>query len=819
MLGMIVSAQYAIYASVAEEPVVQAALLRLRPSLIWFSLVCVQIIIVLVSWHYDILGFRAENRSRYVPALVVLGSFIMLWIFLAVTGYGFGFESVETGFFRAPGPPILGTQIFISLVAALLSVRLWRWAGTKFHWNWIEHSVRKDLVIGLLLWIVTCIAWMSVPIQPNWFADPPRAPNYTFSPNSDALIYDTVAQSVIVGAGFENHTWGDQVRKPMLAALLAGLHLVGGLGYEKIIWLQVGLLAIFSPLVYFITKMLDSRSSGILAALLIIFRERNAIILADTITVSHAKVLMSDLPAAIGVTMFLILAILWLKKPMQRGVLAMLSGGVLGFFALIRIEIIVIMIPVSLVSLWMLRRNLRSWLLGLGALTLGLMLMFSPWVIRNLIVTQVLYLDADISPLIENFISSKGIRSDYEVGVNTFGGYKDALMAKRTVYSQDMVEAHVLANNDKDAISGVENFLDHYFNGQIQMVLFLSMKPQVLETLADAILMGDPFESWATCCSVKPYVRSLPYWWSDWDGKLAPQSNIPMVLVLIVISFGFVVLWRRQKILGLLPTLGGIVSLLFFAMLNRSGGRWIVEFDWVSTMVYGIGLSNLVHRAANWAGGGSHKYLVELDDRRDLLRGRETGKGMYGAIGVLILLIGSILLVFEFAIPQRYSMAELEDLVEDNLLVPGISQLAPNELTILEDLLSENDLLSDKEVLVFESTPAGDLGLSYGRALYPRYYRGSDGMDGKQDAFKLPFSRIEFSMVGLQNELAVLPFDRESVNFPHAADVIVVGCKNEAYVEVVALIVDPLDENGQHEFIWMSPLDSEYLGCANQFQK
>ena len=136
-------------------------------------------------------------------------------------------------------------------------------------------------------------------------------------------------------------------RKANVSFYLAVFHAIAGLGYEQIIGLQVAFLAFIPVLAYRLTKILHNPVSGVLVALILMLRERNAILLGDTITVSHAKLLLSELPAMLGVLLFLCLFVHWCQKPEKRDVYALIAGGALGFFLLIRQEIGVIVFLVG----------------------------------------------------------------------------------------------------------------------------------------------------------------------------------------------------------------------------------------------------------------------------------------------------------------------------------------------------------------------------------------------------------------------------------------------------------------------------------------
>ena len=275
--------------------------------------------------------------------------------------------------------------------------------------------LRIDLVVSIILWAAAFALWNSIPLTANWFAAPPRAPNQVIYPNSDAYLYDTTGQSLLTGEGFKTQNAPFAIR-PLYALFLAGLHALGGPDYEPITWMQVAVLALIPVLLYWITHHIHNRVSGLIAAALLIFREANAIILGSSITTSHSKLLMADLPTTLGVMLLILLIIRWLQNPTQRLTLTLISGAVTGAFMLIRPEIAVLLPFLGLVALLQLlfvyprlselnkveitlsnkafKKGVKIWTKGLLLIVIGLVLFLVPWIWRNYQLTGTIYLDS-----------------------------------------------------------------------------------------------------------------------------------------------------------------------------------------------------------------------------------------------------------------------------------------------------------------------------------------------------------------------------------------------------------------------------------------
>ena len=156
------------------------------------------------------------------------------------------------------------------------------WLFNQRALSWYGKVLSKKGVVGFIVWAVAFGIWIAQPLKPNWFAAEARPPNMVAYPNSDASVYDITAQNLLLGEGFKTRGSPYTIR-PMYGFLLATFHAIGGLDYEPIIWMQVALLALIPALLYTLTTRIHNRYSGILVALLFILRERNAIIMGDTI--------------------------------------------------------------------------------------------------------------------------------------------------------------------------------------------------------------------------------------------------------------------------------------------------------------------------------------------------------------------------------------------------------------------------------------------------------------------------------------------------------------------------------------------------------
>ena len=275
-------------------------------SLLWWGFfLSLANLITLITTGWEKIAqtrFRVFIKSRYLIPLALL---TLVFIVIGLTDYGFNRSTAGKGYFLPTNAPLTGMQVFL-ILASLLAVRSccsWlKERQVKF-----SSLLQKEWIILLGLWILTYFLWMNVPLESNYYIDIPRPPNFEFSLNSDSFYYDLMSQRLLVGEGFI-----DFPAHPMYIWFLTILHAVGGDSYLSIIWLQVAILSLIPVMLYKLVNTIHSRFAGLITALLFIIRERNSLLLMGEITVSSAKMLMTELLTVLCLLSFLYLMAKWL---------------------------------------------------------------------------------------------------------------------------------------------------------------------------------------------------------------------------------------------------------------------------------------------------------------------------------------------------------------------------------------------------------------------------------------------------------------------------------------------------------------------------
>ena len=734
------------------DALTQARLERLSPLLLWIFALGLQTLIFAPRLRYGKEWREREKPPRGVllTAALILSWFGLLVVFLHVTRLDL--RPDRTGW-DAPGVPLMATQVFMAWSAAILFFIFFIAAERRLGWL----SSHLDLIASLVLWLLAVLLWQSQPLTPTYFSPAPRPPNFEYYPYSDAASHDLVAQNLIIGQGFTQVS-----EKPLYSSFLAVVHLIVGQNYLRVIAVQVAVLALLPAILYLLGAQLHHRFSGILLGLAMILRERNAISLSGQINVSHSKLLMTDLPAALGLALFTLLLIKCFEANRSQLRWPLWVGATLGFLLLLRSQIIIFLPLLLFLAFWQGGKMVRPRLIYSGTLLLGFVFAALPWLLRNYQLTgqvgysqplQALYLAKQYSLTPEandpSFPEDTPSSEYVSLGFAHMVGFVRAYPGEVARF----ISAHFLHNEVSSMLA-----LPTRFDLADTVVTFYNLRPYWEN--AEGRL-------WNECCSLDAYISGTPYW-DGWDGVFPVQARLPLIFNLTLISLGISAAWKRMGWLALMPLGLHVAYNLSTAIARVSGWRLILPVDWVLILYYCIGLGQL--SLWGWAYASAARTVVPKKQKASKLpisfNWRNERLPQYSAI---IFVVALLLPTAEMLIPNRY--VELDR-------ATAIAEWQRSGLTA-QTQLDPFDFLDQPGAAAL-----------VGRALYPRYYVAGMGEPGGQwPAFNpLPFSRLGFVLIGPQGEQVVLPISAVPAVFPNGADVLVFGCREESYLRAVAVV-------------------------------
>lgn len=578
---------------------------RLTPLACWLTVSAFELATMLV-W---------QNRAEMAESLQPAGKMLRVaLICLLVTTLLAFFVSLlpaarKDGSWGGPATPLLEWQILLALLAALLAL-----LSPNLSIRWRGVSLPIEPLIPILIYLFTCLLWLSQPIIPGFFATPPRAPNFEIYPFSDALIYAQYAQSALTGHGF---LWPDVPARPLYIAFLTWLHALAGQDYTHVIVLQTLVLAAFPAVLYLVGKELGGRPLGLGLAILAALRDLTANIAAPfALNYTYSKLFFSEIPAALLISIFTLLSIRWMRAAHRTPHSALFLGCLLGLAALVRLQSVVLLLAVLPIGFFVIK-NRRSWAFGSALIVLGMALTIAPWLVRNAVATGGLVLDNPIS--------------------------QTMTLARR--WSGD---------NGNDLIPQLPNEGMAQYSSRMSALAFESLRQRPAQIISAAIghFVNSETDNLLLFPARDRINNPAELLWPQhafWQGN-TPQ---PFVIVyLCLFCLGLAAAWHKNRLVGLLPLVISLIYNAWTALFLSSGDRFLVPVDWAVYFYLFFGLLTLVSLIFAGREHVSAWMAVRYNgEPADGWAGPVSVRGLL-LTATFILLLGASLPLTEFSFPK-----------------------------------------------------------------------------------------------------------------------------------------------------------------------
>lgn len=626
---------------------------RLVPLLLIGSLVCLEAGIVLVLPFFND-GKDDSLKGIWKTWLVIAGGFALIAIFISLTGLGFAEDNVGLNWGPA-GTPLTFAQVNLILSVGFLLSLLLYFIGSQIKDNYSRWLFVLDVGIFLALWGLAVLLWSNQTISPSHFSPAQSAPNYEYYPYSDAAFFDRASYHLLSGVGFSETL----IRRPLYVGLVALFHKIGGVGYEGTVFVQILFLALIPSFIYLLTIKLSNRLAGFMAGGLIVLRETNALDLSGQIVVSHAKLIMSDLTATLGIVVFVYACTILFKNIRHDKWLLLIIGASLGLLALVRAQSL-ILLPLILFLVLIPQKTKKLLFVSSAVILLGLVLVITPWAWRNWNGTGNLVLgDPGEKMLMARNYSLNPIEYPQQLSGETPTEFSDRL--SRSILS--FVFEHP---------GHVAFFISNHF----------------MHSLAENAIYIAPVYSTDTPESL---VSKNPFW-GNWNGFLTGRSLLALLGNLAVLAFGISLAQKDDKLAGWYPLLVFVIYQSGNALARTSGWRFALPVDWITLMYFCIALSYLPSKISLLF-ESHHSTLVDYRLPKKTI-------SVYPAIFFFLFSMGISLPLAERLIPRQ----EFDYLVDESR----------------NTLLEKNILTSDQLSQFLEQKNAVFIS---GIALYPRYYK------------------------------------------------------------------------------------------------
>ncbi|MEN8241264.1 MAG: hypothetical protein ABFS17_05045 [Chloroflexota bacterium] len=719
----------------------QAYYLHLKPLLAYLAMVCLLWLSLGILNNYRFKKLNSGEKPYvlwFVGPITIFGIFIITWIIINLTGIGITPKFV---YWSNSGTLLFGYQVVVGVILAAATTIFF----SKFR-NFGKRlsTKRKNLFVFIIIWGIAAILLIQTEPAHNFFA--PTTGGEIYYPYSDAALYDTSAQSILIGEGFfyRNYTL-----RPIYITFLAVLHLISNQNYIILSSLQAGILAIFVPFLYLIGKRLHGNFLGVFLASIGTILEINAITSPTTIRVTHSKLLMTENPTMVLLIIVAYYVIVWYQEPKRRNNLFFVVFGLLTLSMLIRMHTLIALLGFLLLlfgygRMLITRQNFKNLLI----ICAFVFLIIFPWMLRNYIAVGSFSIDPGrIDMLFKDRWYSNQTTNAFQLHDLHDQNETINLMAKTA-------SLEWTSPDKKNEIVGfVEEFVSHFLHNEVLSVLALPSSYQVL----------DP----------QDYYDSSYFLYADWYGNLRLGDKLFLGINLFFLSTGIFYSYRRNGIVGLVPLFIHILYNSSDALVHTSGWRYIKPFEWTTLFYFSFGISVLIGMARNLFQNKlkSSNALTnkQIRDRLSLKWSDIVTKG--GAF----ILITCLMAFGPLIVPQRYSSSE--KLIEDKNIFNFFSQDSSFNSKDLEEFLTEPGSI-----------------ITGGRLLYPRYFPSGSRIHHKPSLpfYQLDIDRVEFVLLNEDIVDVYLPASREPKEIIHASDVIVLGCEREklgkSFIEAIGII-------------------------------
>lgn len=722
---------------------------RLYPLLLWLGGLPLQFFLTILLLRLHSSTFLCSNRDALLKTLLVFFVLGLLVLFISVSRVGL---TPDVVYWQEAGVPLLIEQVLFAvgggMTLAILINKTERFAREKS--LSLPRGITPNLVLSVAIWGGASVAWLLQPHRYSYNFLLPKPPNFQSYPFGDSIYYDIHSQYNLIGVPLPSHFWV----KPLYTFFLSILHALGGYDYALIVTLQVLVLAIIPSLVFFLVNAIGNRPAGLVAALLVILRERNAIALSNIIQVSNVRLLMSDVFSMGLMVLLLLIIVIWLKRPPTRRVTSLAAGGVLGLLVLTRGHPIVLLPFIFLIAIFAYLHNRSShvWKRDFILLCVGFLLPLAPWFWRN-------YEQTGRFTLQNSPVTYMGQLANL-YSENPSVGHGNLLPGETVTDFQARVQRQMreyVIQHPEDVFRFVSA---HYFHNLILSYVYLPQSFQVQ--------------------GLRAYVKSLPFW-GNWQGELKYGSQVLLVINLLVLSAGFISLWKKNYLFALAPIVLALGYNMSVSVSRLSGWRFIIPSDWIILVYYSIGLVQVMSALSSLLNYRSRKSESSTTANADTLSPPQKWKPMAFVMATLLLMTGLGVTKGHALFPARYPKKTQEELYQAFM---QMSEELPPEL-------SENTL---RAFLAQE-----DAVIAYGRALYPSFLSPKEGAwNIFWPVFKQnPYDRIAFHLIGPEDLGVLLPiepaYDPASLIFPDGVDVVALGCRQKTdyvdYIDALAVIV------------------------------
>lgn len=652
--------------------------------------------------------------------LIYLFIIVVVWIFLISTRIGL---DIDHDFWGGAATPILPLVLYTSLFIPIFLTSLWKKSK-------VDENIRNWIIklFPIILFLSAILIWNLEPFTPHFFAPKVRAPNYEYYPYSDAQIYDMTAQSLLSGEGYMNRGY---VQRPLYGFMLFIFHTLVGQKYLNVVLLQTILYAFFPVLMFYLGNKLFSPFIGISLGIISVLRELTAFQASPFMEIVHSKLYMTDNWASFFALLITLLVIFWFIKEKENHLLLILIGTIMGISLLMRINLLLIFIPIFATVFLKNKNNLKIRFLRIGILGLSSFIILLPWMFRNYYQIG----EFGIEPQKFRMVIETRFGIEESIDTTESGSTKPSQM----IMPENNI-SNFINKIDTDSVLNILRFTTaNFLHNEIHSVLI--------------------FPNSIFAESIRGVIKNNVFIQESWVGEINLRQFIAIIFNLMFIGLGISISYRKYGWFGLFPMSIHLFYNLSNGVARVSGWRYVIVTDWVVILYYMVGIIFILHTFLQKIGLSQIPSNVLVNHETVLPGEKQTssiGKPIFLSSIIFVVLIAIGMVMPELLIEKKYrgeiSREEFLELIEEN------------DIDYDHDRLRS---LADDTDFVYIHT----------KAFYPRYYDAGEGEPGFNIEWLLAkeYGNLGFMIVSPQITGATLDLEKSPEFFPHDADVFIIG--------------------------------------------
>lgn len=626
----------------------EASFIRVKPLISWVQLVILQLTLWLKFYLHSFSKLTKVSFPQKKPFLLFAVLLIGIWLFMVITKIGL---VKDTAFWNVAGVPISGIQFIFIFFFLIVYWFFEYWPG-----NTQKKRLKEQyfIIIPALIYIIAITIWGFTPMLKHYFSLEPTAPNFQPFPYSDSRHHDIGAISILRGQGIFFKGYTD---KPLYMVFLSLLHLIAQQDYVKLTWLHVIVLGLIPVMIYLLGRNYHSQILGIVLALMVIFQQRNAIILSYVIASANPKLFVTEVVMLLGMVILAVFTFLWLKTEDKK--LAIILGGTIGALSLIRMNPIFMLPLMVVLGFLLIRKRRRILLQQILLLIVGFMLVFSPWIVSG------------VNPEGESWFIIKimdVIKTRYSQENQTYNINEIVTVTKLSDNTQPLTTGYrATQNGHLKILPYVNNITDDLTNQKESSSIGLNISLMVnhfLHNISTSFLIL-PIS--LKLLNSKDISREpFRVEGAGWDGNFTIEQHVLILFNLIIIIIGLTESWTTHRWAGLVPLFIFLMYDLSLSFAMNSGSRYIVPINWVVFFYYAIGLIYLLKILL-----GFYQLLTPKEDKISSVN--EFTPRFLAKTPLVVILVGLILLA---------AIVPIANLLVPHFVDPKQPQVDMNSLSI-----------------------------------------------------------------------------------------------------------------------------------------